>query len=252
MDKRSALTKLDDRVKAFEQKNIDTLAKLKRALDSSGGIDTIIASHKTQLQDRLDRKAAALGKRNNLKKELLTLQNRLQKEYAQAEKEFVPAFTELAHLFLGMDLEVRMDVSESVGLNLVVEVKGTTRRQQHNLSESQRFFIDIALRMAITQFISHRSTKGTLFIDTPEGSLDIAYEKRAGDMLSRFADKGHRIILTANLNSSKLLLALAHNCRKKLLQLCRMTEWSELSEVQTEEESLFDEAYEAIEKAMTN
>jgi ABC-type cobalamin transport system ATPase subunit len=120
------------------------------------------------------------------------------------------------------------------------------------LSESQKFVLDIALRMAITQFISLKTAKGGLFIDTPEGSLDIAYEKRAGDMLSKFAEKGHPIIMTANLNSSKLLLALAHNCGKERLTLCRMTEWTELSEVQVEEEGLFIDAYEQIEKAMTN
>jgi hypothetical protein len=89
-----------------------------------------------------------------------------------------------------------------------------------------------------------------MFIDTPEGSLDIAYEKRAGDMLAMFATAGHQIIMTANLNSSKLLLQLAHECGRSRMRLCRMMDWAELSEVQQEEEALFDGAYKEIEKAM--
>jgi hypothetical protein len=89
-----------------------------------------------------------------------------------------------------------------------------------------------------------------MFIDTPEGSLDIAYEKRAGDMLAKFAQAGHQIIMTANLNSSQLLLALARQCGQTGMQLCRMTDWAELSVVQQEEEALFDKAYADIEAAM--
>ena len=57
--------------------------------------------------------------------------------------------------------------------------------------------------------------------------------------------------MTANLNSSRLLLELAHDCGHARMQLCRMTDWAELSEVQQEEEeALFDEAFAQIEKAM--
>jgi hypothetical protein len=131
-----------------------------------------------------------------------------------------------------------------------VTVRGTTRRLQQNLSESQRFFLDIALRMALTQHMSHPKSTGGMYIDTPEGSLDIAYEKRAGEMLAKFAKAGHQLIMTANLNSSQLLLALARQCGEKGMQLCRMTDWAELSEVQQEEEALFDQAYRAIEAEM--
>lgn len=251
-ERRKRVEDLQIQTDEFERQNHDMLAKLRAALNGPGGVDAIIESHKIQLQDRLTRKTAALELRDKMKKELLGIQKRLQKQYAEAEVHFVPAFTNLAHLFLGMDLEIRMDAGESLGLNLVVEVKGTTRRQPHSLSESQRFFLDIALRMAITQFISADNAKGGLYIDTPEGSLDIAYEKRAGDMLSLFVEHGHRIIMTANLNSSRLLLALAHNCRNERLLLCRMMDWTELSEVQNQEEALFKEAYAQIEKAMTN
>ncbi len=87
-------------------------------------------------------------------------------------------------------------------------------------------------------------------IDTPEGSLDIAYEKRAGDMLAMYAESGHQVVMTANLNSSQLLLALARRCGRLGMRLCKMMDWAELSAVQREEEELFETAYEAIEKAL--
>ena len=54
-------------------------------------------------------------------------------------------------------------------MTLVLDIAGQSRRQPYQLSESQRFFVDIALRMAITTFIAANGT-GTLLIDTPEGS----------------------------------------------------------------------------------
>jgi hypothetical protein len=65
-----------------------------------------------------------------------------------------------------------------------------------------------------------------------------------------FAEAGHRVIVTANLNSSQLLLELAKRCGRSRLRMCRMTDWAELSEVQQDEETLFDEAYDRIETAM--
>jgi hypothetical protein len=44
--------------------------------------------------------------------------------------------------------------------------------------------------MAIIKYIADSSARGTLYLDTPEGSLDIAYEKRAGDMLAKFVRDG--------------------------------------------------------------
>ena len=69
-------------------------------------------------------------------------------------------------------------------------------------------------------------------------------------MLSDFVKAGHQIIMTANLNSSKLLLELAHDCGRPLMQVCKMTEWAALSEVQQEEEGLFEEAYATIDNAL--
>ena len=75
-----------------------------------------------------------------------------------------------------------METSTTPSVSLVLQIK-VKRREIHQLSESQRFFVDIALRMAFAHFMSDPEGKASLFIDTPEGSLvHIAYENRAGNL----------------------------------------------------------------------
>lgn len=237
--------KLDE----FDRQNSATLDTLRHLLSYSSG-EASLSDYRQQLAVLESDKKIAYDRREELKSQRQRLQKKLEEQYLEVEQSFVPRFSELAQRFLGMPLTVQMNAGAERDLKLVVTVRGEPRRQQQNLSESQRFFLDIALRMALTQHMSDPSARGGIFIDTPEGSLDIAYEKRAGDMLAMFAEAGHPIIMTANLNSSQLLLALAHRCGRRGIRLCRITDWAELSNVQQEEEALFDKAYHEIEKAM--
>ena len=104
--------------------------------------------------------------------------------------------------------------------------------------------------MALAQQMSAPNGLATLFIDTPEGSLDIAYEDRAGEMFARFTESGHDMLITANINSSKLLSTLAARCGNKGMTLNQMTGWTELSDVQQAATALFQEAYEHILSAL--
>jgi hypothetical protein len=238
-----------DKLDEFDRQNSATLDALRKLLARSGG-DASLSDYREQVALLDKEKKTAHDRREELKKHLLQLQKDLEQQYLQVEQSFVPRFAELAQGFLGMELSVQMEARTTDDLKLVVSVRGTPRRQQQHLSESQRFFLDIAFRMALTQHMSAPGSKGGMIIDTPEGSLDIAYEKRAGDMLAKFASAGHQIIMTANLNSSQLLLALARDCGHAQMQLCRMMDWAELSEVQQQEEALFDGAYRGILEAM--
>ena len=237
-----------EKLEDFDRQNSATLEGLRQVLKRNTTSATL-NDYRDQLATIETEKKTAFERREALKSQRLELQKKLEQEYLKAEKVFLPRFKELAERFLGMELMVQLDVREP-GLNLYVTVRGITRRQQQQLSESQRFFLDIALRMALTEHMSDATSRGGMFIDTPEGSLDIAYEKRAGEMLALFAKGGHRIVMTANLNSSQLLLALAHRCRQEGMKLCKMTDWAELSEVQKDEGALFDVAYSKIIKAM--
>lgn len=234
---------------AFEEENRVALEAFMRSKQSDG-VDSTIRRYRAQIEELLEKKRSQYEKRNERRRELAVLQKGLVDRYDEAEAEFVPSFTDLAQRFLGLDLTIRLETQHNVGVTILLEVKSHARRQFHQLSESQRFFIDMALRMAMIKYMSAPESKGTFFVDTPEGSLDIAYENRAGDMFARFTQDGFRIVMTANINTSRLLLSLAEKCGQQMMDLCRMTAWTELSDVQREEEHLFAEALDLIEKAM--
>jgi len=212
-------------------------------------LQATVNSYRLQIRQLVERRDDARAKRDKARTEWRVLQRVLAEAYAMAEVEFVGRFSTLAYEFLGLDVHVSYEANAGQ-TSLLLEVEGTPRRLEHQLSESQRFFVDIALRMALAQFMSSKRGPAMMVIDTPEGSLDAAYESRAGEMFARFVSDDHRILMTANINTSQLLLRLAERCGRKRMKLVRMTQWAELSEVQLAEESLFDEAFEAIEERL--
>ncbi len=67
-------------------------------------------------------------------------------------------------------------------------------------------------------------------------------------MFAKFAKRGHDVLMTANIDTSALLRKLASECGRKRMVLVRMTEWAELSdEASSEESALFTQAYNEIE-----
>jgi DNA repair exonuclease SbcCD ATPase subunit len=229
----------------FEKGNRRVLAQLHRQPENS--LEAFLETLKQQMESQLDEKRRHTERRDSKRREFKKLQKDLASRYAEAEDNFVPKFQDLAFRFVGIDLNIQLETSAATGTTLILTVAGSARREHHQLSESQRFFIDIALRMALIQYMAG-VPGGTLFIDTPEGSLDIAYENRAGGMLAAYVLNGFDILMTANINSSRLLLALAQELSSDRMHLCRMTSWTELSEVQVSEEHLFEEAYAVIEE----
>jgi DNA repair exonuclease SbcCD ATPase subunit len=234
---------------AFEAENSSILDRLARTNSDEPAVEAM-RRYRKQIDELLEKKRGHLERRNRLRKEHASLQKGLAQRYDEAEADFVPSFTDLAHRFLGLDLDIRLDAQKASGLNILLEVKSSARREFHQLSESQRFFIDMALRMALIKHMSSKTSKGCFYVDTPEGSLDIAYESRAGDMFASFVHLGFGIVMTANINSSRLLVSLAEECGTKLMNLCRMTAWTDLSDVQIQEEDLFNQAFSQIERAM--
>ncbi|MEU6080454.1 AAA family ATPase [Streptomyces sp. NPDC047108] len=222
---------------------------------SDGSISSLLDQRRLAEAERkraTERRDEWRDKRDAARRELEPLQRALRSAYETAETEFVPAFRELARQFLGLDLDVFLDTADKTRFVLGLEVQGTRRRATTALSESQRFFIDIALRMALIQQMTESGESVTSYIDTPEGSLDIAYEARAGAMFGKFVLAGKNMIMTANINANQLLLRLAEVCGSEHMELVRMTDWSALSEVQASEEALFDEAYSRVEAILSS
>ena len=128
---------------------------------------------------------------------------------------------------------------------------GTVRTESFQVSESQRFFLDIALRMALATYLSKENNEATMLIDTPEGSLDIAYESRVGKMFADFVvDYNQNMMMTANINASQLLISLAEKCRENKMQFRRMLDWTDLNEIQKEGEYFFEKVFKNIEIAL--
>lgn len=236
----------EDQFDRFETQHEDFM---RRREDSGHGIKDVIDAHLKTIQKLMDKKRDATEKRNQARSQLRSLQRRLSTAYAAVENDFVPIFQNLATNFLGLSLDVRFE-QRAGGIILILNVENAERRLPYQLSESQRFFVDIALRMAVASFMA---TDGRLcmLIDTPEGSLDAAYESRAGDMFAKFATGNAELIMTANINTSQLLIRLANRCGFDRMRLARMTEWTDLTAVQVEEEQVFNKAFEAIEDSLT-
>ena len=191
------------------------------------------------------------GERDRARRALHKIERKLQTQFDQHSERFTELFRTYAEEFIGLSVDIELEHRKGkneTGFELLLSLEDQARSRPDDVSESQRFFLDIALRMALAEFIS--ATNATLLIDTPEGSLDITYEARAGEMFSNFANRGNAILMTANLRSSALLRRLAERQKRKKMQIERMTDWTDLSEVQRQEEQLFVEAYEEIEEAL--
>ncbi|ODU16079.1 MULTISPECIES: AAA family ATPase [Variovorax] len=240
-------------IATFEELNRQAIDGFKvLAATQDGAVAENLKAIQAARRDQLAERDHEYLQRDKYRDELRGLQRELAKRYSFVEQEFVPRFKQLAETFLGIDLNISLVIGQATGLHLELEMRGNSRRQQHQLSESQRFFVDIALRMALAQHISAPSGEATLFVDTPEGSLDIAYEDRAGKMFADFVRSGHDLIMTANINSSKLLRTLASTCHAERMEIVQMTGWTELSDVQENASGLFREAYADIQSALNS
>lgn len=179
--------------------------------------------------------------------ELKPLDEAMKQHYALMAETFIPTFKQYAENFIGLTIDVELRNISGMP-SLVVKVNSSERRLRYQLSESQQYFLDIALRFSLIENI--QPNRVFMLIDTPEGSLDIAYESKAGKMFADFVSKGYSVIMTANINSSQLLLKLAELCGEQRMTIERMTEWTILSQVQQEEQDVIEEAYDKIEEKL--
>ena len=222
--------------------------------DSTGnqGVDYLIGLYEKERDEAIKQSKASYSKRDELYKTLKKLQDRIENAYSEAESIFVPIFKDLAKSFIGLDLDIKLQRNKQIQ-KLVLELQNSARTESFQLSESQRFFLDIALRMAIAIYLATPTNPAFMLIDTPEGSLDIAYENRVGKMFANFIlEYKQNIIMTANINASQLLISMAELCGNDKMKFKRMLDWTDLSVIQKEGEFLFDRVYHNIEHALNN
>lgn len=240
------LKDVSTKISKIEEDNTDVLKALQQSDDDT--LSIIVKGYQEQIERLTDQKDEAYKKRNRAKKELEPLEKELNIGYINAEKDFIPKFNEYAKSFLGLDITIGLALTTK-GASLLIDIEDAKRKVAYQLSESQRYFVDIALRMALIDLCTHSAT---ILIDTPEGSLDIAYESRAGAMFAGFSKGQHKVVMTANINSSQLLLELAGICKSAKMRIERMTLWTELSDVQQEESAKIEQAFAEIEKKLNS
>jgi DNA repair exonuclease SbcCD ATPase subunit len=246
----AAETTLSEAAKAVRQFERENERAVVSASQAGVGLEAVRQSVQAEIDNALGRKEDFRRERDRARRELRSIQAGLNAAYRDAERDFVPVFTSLARSFLGIDLDVQLELRSTGEVGLLLTVGNTRRRAEDQLSESQRFFIDIALRMALAQHRASSNGGATLYIDTPEGSLDVAYEARAGEMFADFVEAGNDLVMTANLSSSQLLTHLASRCGHDKMDLIRMIDWTPLSDVQSDAEQLFEDAYVAVENLL--
>ena len=92
------------------------------------------------------------------------------------------------------------------------QATGSPRKDQHQVSESQKEFIDLAFRMALFDAVREDGDRAMLVIETPEASLDAVFVDQAGRLLRKFALQNRNarnvVIATTNLNRENMLRSL--------------------------------------------
>lgn len=199
-------------------------------------------------------KSKHIEERDQLKLEYDSLCVSLEQIYHRVQVDFLPIFKNFAKEFTGLDLDMNLISVTDDGRKMfkfILQIDDTNRDNEFELSESQRFFIDIALRMAIVTFVCKKTNASTsMLIDTPEGSLDIAYETNAGSMFFEYVAANQKMIITANLNSSGLIQTLATKTKLDKFELISMLKWAKLSSVQNTHFQLFEKSISFIESRL--
>lgn len=163
---------------------------------------------------------SAMQRRDRQLKLFMSAQESFNKILIGINKEIADRFSHYAGRFLDEKCVVEFDPNGEFGkrrgpqLNaphsaFYPVIGGELRTSPESLSDAQRLFVDLAFRMAILTTWSNRSKKTiTLIVETPEGSVDIAYMVRVAEMLRQFAKEGNTVVITTNLNNDEFLPAL--------------------------------------------
>lgn len=212
--------KYNDEINLLKEK-IDNLERTKIVIESElsknepdnekGDMYTEILRKKEKVIEDLEVGIReAYRERDQYKKELFEYTQKFKNVINNLNQKLSEYFNKYASAFIGMDCKLSVmskTLKRIPHFYYVPEIDGQIRKDIWSVSESQRFFIDQAFRMAIIDYLQNDIEKfSTFFItETPEGSLDIAYESQVAMMFKIFSESNNKIIFTSNLNSSSFL-----------------------------------------------
>lgn len=213
------IIKLRDTINELERAKVVIESELNKDEPDNGKPDMYneILKNKEAIINELEKEVrAAYQERDNYKKELIEYTQKFKSVINNLNQRLSSYFNKYASTFLGLDCKLSVTgktLNKIPHFYYVPEIDGQIRKDIWSVSESQRFFIDQAFRMAIIEYLQANITNfSTFFItETPEGSLDIAYESQVAMMFNIFSNSNNKIIFTSNLNSSNFLKELYKN-----------------------------------------
>lgn len=206
-----------------------------------GGVvpDTWLDEQQKQIA-RLDVRINNLYRqRDEASKSLKELNEQIISLLNNVNSELTPLFSEYASKFLGTRCKLVVSqrrINKKPVAYMYPSFNEKDRSEMEQVSESQRFFLDQAFRMAlITWFTQHCDQPTFYIIETPEGSLDLAYEMNVAEMYVEFSKQEHVIIVTSNLNTSNFLSGLygaLGNAEARQLRTLDLLQIGRLSQIQ--------------------
>lgn len=181
--------------------------------------------------DRISSKRAALNELRERQRELeltrdqrlarfVGAQQRMTETLQSIYEEFASRFAEYSGLFLDEPCTIELDLEgvrgrrrgpqlDPLHASFYPVISGYARYRPTDLSQAQRLFIDLAFRMAMLEVWRNRNPNrpltATLILETPEGTVDLAYMMRVAAMLRRFSATGSTLVVTTNLNNPQFL-----------------------------------------------
>jgi hypothetical protein len=147
------------------------------------------------------------------------------------------SYTRYATKFLGLDCSLAEATGSDRFLNLMRFIPffgGSKRETPESCSEAQRFFLDIAFRLALIDLETELSGHvGAFICETPENALDLSYVANVVEMFESFAKKRHVLLLTANVQVGGIAEQLLHRSPKtqragRILNLLQVGQLSEV------------------------
>ncbi len=152
---------------------------------------------------KADLEAQVLARRSELEKDYKEFRTAVNRRVNQLRALYATYATE----FLGVDCELSETMTyDLMALKLFVpKFNNKVRDTPESCSEAQRFFLDIAFRMALLD-LSHDNGKqpSTFICETPETALDMSYIDNVVQMFEKFMLKGHTMLFTANIQTNSV------------------------------------------------
>jgi len=149
-------------------------------------------------QQELDLEAQITGLKSDLDEEYTAFRMAM----SLRTEELARLYADYATAFLGLTCDLVESASSDNFLDLVLFVprfEDVVRTTEDSCSEAQRFFLDIAFRMALIDLAATLNGHQSSFVcETPETALDLSYVDNVVQMFAKFCRQAHTLLLTAN------------------------------------------------------